>query len=171
MPSPWSILNPADTKQALSILGGSRRKPDLTIAPDGQPYLYRWYVVPRHEADANVYLHLQIASDPERPLHDHPWDNVSVILSGGYVELLTDQPQHRLPARQYNRKAGDVVYRTAETAHRLFLPPKTPYTLTLFTTGPVRRDWGFWTKTGWRNSDELVKQLPDGRSIFLGELE
>ena len=169
MHNPLDTLTPADLDQALAILG-RRRKPDLTIAPDGEPYLYRWHVIPRRKAGANVYMHLQVASDPERPLHDHPWDNVSVILAGGYVELQSEHPG-RLPARRYARKAGDVVYRKAEWAHRLFLPSWYRYTLTLFTTGPVLREWGFWTENGWRPESEMIVNLPDGRSVFRGEME
>jgi hypothetical protein len=69
-----------------SIIGNPLRYPDLVIAPDGKPYLYRWHVFPQNAA-AGVYFHIQVQSDPERPLHDHPWDNTSVILSGGYDEL------------------------------------------------------------------------------------
>src|SRR5882672_6067602 len=81
------LLTKDDCTLALSILGGWR-KPDLEIMPDGTPYLYRWHVTP-HSQFANVYLHVQVASDPARPLHDHPWDNMGVILSGGYEELVT----------------------------------------------------------------------------------
>ena len=49
-----------------SILG-EWREPDMTIAPDGIPYLYRWHVIPRNKT-ANVYFHIQVADDPERPL-------------------------------------------------------------------------------------------------------
>jgi hypothetical protein len=41
------------------------------IAPDGQPYLYRWHVIERNP-EANTYFHIQVDDDPERPLHDHP---------------------------------------------------------------------------------------------------
>ena len=123
------------------VLGGVR-EPDLTIAgEDGEPYLHRWYVIPRNE-EANFYLHLQVRSDPERPLHDHPWDNQSVILSGGYDEVLQDVPPlgH---IRTVSRRKGQTCSRRAEAAHRLILPEGVPYTLTLFSTGPNVRAWGF----------------------------
>ena len=168
--TPWNLLKTEDIDQAVTILGGRLRPPDLVIAPDGEPYLYRWYVLPRRKVKANIYLHLQVGSDPERPLHDHPWDNTSVILAGGYMELLTDMPG-KLPARRYMRREGDVVYRKATTAHRLFLPSWNRYTMTLFTTGPVVRQWGYWTDEGWVDEHDLTKTLADGTSVFTGKLD
>lgn len=169
--SAYDILTPEDRTLVWSILG-STREPDLIIAPDGEPYLYRWHLIPRNRFGANAYLHLQVASDPERPLHDHPWDNQSVILSGGYLEIEEQTPGQTISRRAMKtRGKGDVIHRKAETAHRLVLPEGVPYTLTLFTTGPVRRDWGFWlpTHTGrcaWRSHQDCIVQTTDGRSMF-----
>lgn len=147
-----------------------QKEADLTIAPDGQPYLYRWHVSQRNP-QANVYLHLQVANDPERPLHDHPWDNMSVILAGGYDELLQKAPDLDGPQSKLARNKGDVVFRQAEEAHRLFLPSGTAYTLTLFSTGPHRRSWGFWLEhpeRRWIDAEECIATMPDGRSVWTG---
>lgn len=163
-------LTAADCMLANGILkhrGGLRFcKPDLTIAPDGTPYLYRWHIIPRNEK-ANVYLHIQVASDPERPLHDHPWENTSVILSGGYDEVWDPTPWDRLNDNRDVRKlrAGDVVHRKATEAHRLILPPEIPYTMTIFSTGPVLRPWGFWFPDGWRDS-RTVLHNENGMSVM-----
>jgi hypothetical protein len=96
-----------------------------------------------------------------------------VILAGGYTELLTPMPG-RLPPKRFTRKEGDVIYRGAKEAHRLFLPSFNAYTLTLFTTGPVIQDWGFWFDRGgpgweWFSHKEVIELLPEGRSIFKGK--
>lgn len=147
-----------------------QREADLIIAPDGRPYLYRWHVTQRNET-GNVYLHLQVADDPERPLHDHPWDNMSVLLAGGYDELIQRDPPNG-SLRKLPRNKGDVVFRKATEAHRLFLPVDTLYTLTLFTTGPAVQEWGFWIETDgkarWVSHKECVEDLPDGRSVWVG---
>lgn len=145
------------------------REPDVVIAPDGSPYLYRWHVAPRNDT-ANVYLHLQVADDPERPLHDHPWDNTSVILAGGYVERLQRNPAKDSRLLTLRREPGDVIHRKAEEAHRLFLPVGRTYTLTLFATGPHRRAWGFWLQdpTRWVDAQECIETLADGRSVWNG---
>lgn len=139
----WDIIQ--------SFIGDIYRKPDLVIAPNGTPYLYRWHLLPRNDL-ANAYLHLQVADDPERPLHDHPYDNQSVILAGGYEEVFDRTPTRgwgdRL-AKVRQVRAGATVHRKAEEAHRLRLLPGEPYAITLFTTGPRRREWGFWLEGGW----------------------
>ncbi len=144
-----------DLELARSIVGSWDRldEPDLIIAPDGDPYLYRWHVISRNN-HANVYFHIQTASDPERPLHDHPWDNSSTILAGGYYEEYNTTPGQLWPVLR-NLKKGDTVFRRAEEAHRLILPQEIPYTMTLFTTGAKRRDWGFWYPEGWVSNKEV----------------
>jgi hypothetical protein len=161
----WCCLNYDDELLARSILGtpdrachDDIRKPDLIIAPaGGDPYLFRWELI-RNTKVSNVYLHIQVSSDPERPLHDHPWDNFSVILSGGYDELWDPHPSSKDPEYDmswpHDRKfrKGDTIFRRAVEAHRLILPAEISYTMTLFSTGPKIRDWGFWYPDGWRKS-------------------
>lgn len=149
------ILTPEDRELAWSILPLDKRlwKPDLAIMPDGSPYLYRWHLIPQNSR-ANVYFHIQVASDPERPLHDHPWDNFSVILSGGYDELWDPAPEiplgEGLPPIIRSFRKGDTIKRKATEAHRLILPEGIPYTMTLFSTGPKYNNWGFWYPDGFR---------------------
>jgi hypothetical protein len=160
----WDLLG--------NIIGNPLRYPDLVIAPDGVPYLYRWHVFPQNPA-AGVYFHIQVQSDPERPLHDHPWDNTSVILSGGYNELWCSDPeiaQHgELRQQDYPMRslhAGETVFRKAEEAHRLILPPEFTHTMTLFTCGAKRREWGFWYPDGWRPFTDVTR-TEDGRSVHI----
>lgn len=164
------ILSDEDIGVAVKLVGGITRlaKPDLVIAPDGEPYLYRWHVVPRN-TKGNVYFHIQVASDPERPLHDHPWHNQSVILSGGYDEIVQSNPPWSSRTTEYRRK-GDVVHRQAYEAHRLILPEGTPYTMSLFTTGPKVREWGYWIpshrgRPEWVSNEEC-NVVVDGVSLF-----
>lgn len=139
------ILSEDDRAMVAHILKDESRllRPDFVISPDGEPYLYRWHVVPRNER-CNVYLHIQVASDPERPLHDHPWDNQSVILAGGYEEQHWPRPPKRYGRCPRLLVPGVTIHREAEEAHRLILPEEHPYSISLFSTGPVRRLWGFW---------------------------
>lgn len=144
------------------------RSPDLVIAPDGTDYLYRWYLTPHELKDmGQSYFHVQVASDPERPLHDHPWDNMSTILSGGYDELWDPTPwlERNAPYSVTTRKLRqkDVVFRRAAEAHRLILPKDIPYTMTLFSVGPHVRKWGFWYPEGWTPFDQ-VTVVEDGVS-------
>jgi len=49
-------------------------EPHQVIGPPADPYLMRWFLVPRN-AFINVYLHTFCSSDPSAP-HDHPWQCV-----------------------------------------------------------------------------------------------
>lgn len=147
-----------DYEMARQIIGSGYRVADLVIAPDSDPYLYRWYVIP-HNKTGNVYFHIQVADDPERPLHDHPWANQSVILSGGYTEQYAnvDAAGDLLPGHLRWARKGDVIQRPADQAHRLLMALDAPYTMTLFSTGPKIRKWGFWYPAGWVDADDVCK--------------
>lgn len=144
-------------------------RPDVVIAPEGSPYLYRWYLFPNAtDTMPTVMFHLQVASDPERPLHDHPWDNTSVILYGGYDEIVQEFPPEGVTV-SYMRKRGDVIQRKAIEAHRLILPPRHSFAMTLFSTGPKIRDWGFWYPDGWHHNQRHVADR-DGQSVHVKEI-
>lgn len=128
--------------RAVAIMNS--RWPDVVIGGHDNPYLLRWYVVPRNPL-FNIYLHQFLRSDDDRALHDHPWINASLLLDGSYTE-------HTIAAggvhHQTVRKAGDVVLRGPKAAHRIELHAG-PCT-TLFITGPRLRHWGFHCpERGW----------------------
>jgi hypothetical protein len=137
------------------------RPPDFIIGPLSDPYLLRWWVIPRNRW-FNIYLHKMLRDDDDRALHDHPWANVSVILQGGYVE--------HLPNRTKRRRPGSVVFRRAATPHRLSLlkanPADRDYAMrpswSLFITGPVVRSWGFWCPNGWTHWRDFVSVREGG---------
>jgi hypothetical protein len=160
---PWhsiDLLSDDDFFMVHKILGKARN-PDIMIAPEGKPYLYRWYLVPRNTVGANIYLHLQVADDSKRGLHDHPWDNQSVILAGGYREIMST-PSSPYETWSSDRRPGDVIHRRAESPHRLELLPGVPYSISLFTTGPIKREWGFWFEEGWVSHKEVCETIDGG---------
>src|SRR3546814_20880058 len=61
------------------------RAPSFVIGGEDNPYLRRWYIIPRNRW-FNVYLHEFLRDDDDRALHDHPWVNLSILLRGQYVE-------------------------------------------------------------------------------------
>lgn len=139
----------------------TRRDPDFIIGGAEQPYLKRWWLIPRNRV-FNIYLHNMLRDDDDRALHDHPWWNVSIILRGGYDEHMPkfprEWPWNRDLAVQA-RRAGQIVLRRANAVHRLTLPTGNAESWSLFITGPVVRHWGFWCPNGWRFWREFV----DGR--------
>lgn len=118
-----------------------KRPPDQIIGHVSDPYLKRWWIIPRNPW-FNVYLHCFLRSDDDRALHDHPWDSVSWMLDGQYIEIIGD--------KYFLREPGEVYGRKATTAHRIELTHyQKPGVWTLFFTGPWKRHWGFHCPKGW----------------------
>lgn len=140
----------------------AQREPDFVIGGADDPYLRRWWLIPRNRL-FNIYLHQFLRDDDDRALHDHPWPNCSLILSGEYWEVLFDRaPVHGepLPPMLMARsRPGRPRWRRAGLAHRIVLmrdaagQPKPVWSL--FFTGPTLRSWGFWCPAGrwvhWRS--------------------
>lgn len=126
--------------------GIMQRDPDFIIGEAANPYMRRWWIIPRNE-NCNVYLHEILRSDDDRALHDHPWLNTSMLISGRYVE--------HTPDGSFLREAGWIGGREATDAHRLeILPGERAYSL--FFTGPKVREWGFLCPQGWVNWQDFT---------------
>ena len=122
------------------------RSPDFIVGPAADPYLERWWLIPRNRW-FNVYLHHFLHSDEDRANHDHPWLNVSILLRGNYIEHLKGD-------RQVLRRRFRPVFRRAVTAHRVELLTANGAPIpvwTLFITGPRIREWGFICPRGWKH--------------------
>lgn len=90
-------------------------------------------------------LHRIMRSDNDRHFHDHPFDFMSFILRGGYVEYTPGNPfRVCLP--------GSIVRRRAEDLHYLKLIGNSAWTFLI--TSPYHRDWGFQTEDGWIKADK-----------------
>lgn len=126
------------------------RAPDFIIGGADDPYMLRWWIIPRNKF-FNIYLHNFRRSDDDRALHDHPWLNMSVLLDGQYTE-------HTIDAGGVNQRhvyaAGDIKLRGAKAAHRIELTHGPCWSL--FITGPVMREWGFHCPAGWRPWQQFV---------------
>lgn len=150
-----SRIRSALERVADRVIGiGARRPPDISIGGKDNPYLRRWYLVPRNRV-LNVYLHQFLRDDDDRALHDHPYFWCSIILRGNYVE-------HTIAAGgvQQRKRRGALSVRagTPWTAHRVELVPAwlaedgagpSIPCWTLFITGPRMRNWGFHCPQGW----------------------
>lgn len=141
-----------------------RRAPNLIIGKPDSAYMNRWYVLPRN-AIFNIYLHEILRSDDDRALHDHPWLNLSIVLMGGYWEVLPLMPPSAavpLPETiRLWRGPLSFVCRRPTTAHRLEVEPGRSC-WSLFITGPKVREWGFWCPQGWRHWEAFVDPTNSG---------
>lgn len=127
------------------------RDPDFIIGPKADPYLRRWWLIPRNRW-FNIYLHEIRKSDDDRALHDHPYYNMSIVLRGGYTEMT--------PVGSRRRRAGSVVLRGARALHRLVIEGDPAWTI--FVTGPRIRNWGFACPKGWVPWQEFVDERDSG---------
>lgn len=123
------------------IAWANARRPNLVIGGDQDPYMRRWYVIPRNPV-FNIYVHNIVRSDDDRALHDHPWWSLSLCLRGGMLEL---DGREKLPRPIV---AGEWRLRSANFAHRLIVDESADC-WTLFITGPRIRSWGFHCPNGW----------------------
>jgi len=121
------------------------RKPDFIIGGAENPYIRRWWIIPRNTI-FNIYLHNMLRDDDDRALHDHPWWNVSIILKGGYLEWFSHRGD---PVNCIWRGPWSVVFRKPSCAHRLALGYEKKSSWSLFITGPRVREWGFHCPRGW----------------------
>lgn len=71
---------------AALIARASRREPDFIVGGHDNPYLERWWLIPRNPL-FNMYLHRFLRDDDDRALHDHPWPWCSILLRGEYIEV------------------------------------------------------------------------------------
>lgn len=107
-----------------------------------------------------IRLHHILRSDADRHMHDHPAWNVSIVLRGGYYELMPTRPdggdwhegQEVEDFTSVWRGPGSVVFRRASSRHRLVIPYGMTC-LSVFILGRKSQSWGFYTragKVGWR---------------------
>ncbi len=111
-------------------------------------YMNRWWILPYADSKGSyrpaIRIHEILRSDLGRDFHDHPWDYVSIILRGGYYEVIPQYDKYRnyVGDKRTWYGPGSIVFRCAEHLHRLELPEGQTCT-TLFTTFKYKQKWGF----------------------------
>ncbi len=81
-----------------------------------------------------IYLHRILRPDEDRHLHTHPWNFISIILRGSYVERTKDRGLvTRLPL--------SVVHRPADLPHKVEKVNRPCWTLVV--AWGRKRPWGF----------------------------
>ncbi|MCA1571174.1 MAG: hypothetical protein LC798_12825 [Chloroflexi bacterium] len=139
------------------------------IGPPECPILIRWTVANLRFTKLLVHRFLPNADD--RDVHDHPRAFVTVVLRGGYDDLvpcshcdgtgMVSYPDMRISCGTCGdvREAppglvvgdrmcrGTIRYRPAEHRHRTRVGPNGCWTLVAM--GPLVRAWGFWKDGRW----------------------
>lgn len=140
------------------------KPPDFVIGPKNDPYLLRWYVIPRNRL-CNIYLHKFLRSGDDRALHDHPWWFVSILLKGTYREVTVENKLCKVTTEW--RKRFSIAFHSAEYRHRVELQNNAPC-WTLVITGRRVRDWGFWCPQGFVSYKIFTSSTEEGNEIGRG---
>lgn len=98
----------------------------------------------------SLRLHHWVDGDPENYQHAHPWDFVTVVLSGGYDDVADDRPTDVV-------RAPAIRYRGRDWRHSVV--GVRPRTWTVVLTGPKLRPWRFWI-----DGREVEREVWDGRA-------
>lgn len=144
------------------------RPADFVIGLDEDPYMLRWFWIPRNKY-FNVYVHMFFRDDDDRALHDHPWASLSLLCRGTILEHYQDPNQEGLSTKHIS--PGQWSYRPATFAHRLSVPKQNYLPVTVFITGPRFRHWGFHCPKGWRHWKDFVGKEPGTIGVGCGEQE
>jgi hypothetical protein len=113
------------------------------VDPDGDgPYLTRLNIV--QTPLFSIMLHWIHRPDPQPDMHDHPVSFLSIVLRGWYREQV---PFGRIIDVRRIKTVKWFNFKRATDAHCI-IDVKSPL-ITLVITGPVRREWGFYTSNEW----------------------
>lgn len=93
----------------------------------------------------SIRIHHWRSSDDGRFFHDHPWNFITLVLRGSYVDVSTSGRE--------SMTLGTIRYRSATHAHTTEVAPSGCWTIVL--TGPVVRRWGFWVKDRWVKANKF----------------
>jgi len=113
-------------------------------------YLIRYYLFKPNEKGWNIFIHRFLRSDLD-VVHDHPFDFLGLVLSGGYKEVYYDsQLDGEYPFCINSNPPGSFLIRTASHRHKVLVKSvntwetrrKAPMTVIL--RGPRYQGWGFY---------------------------
>lgn len=118
-------------------------------------YLDRYFIFKLGRLE--VYLHRFWESD-EDGVHCHPFNNFSLVLTGGYNERHHD-------GKVTWRKAGSIIFRTAREMHRIEVPEELKGKVwSLFIHGKRFRTWGFLQAKSFTFSE--ITKVPVTEGVF-----
>jgi hypothetical protein len=95
--------------------------------------LRRWKL--EHKSGWSIRLHHWVKGDPEPYQHAHPWNFLTIILSGGYDDVGEGRAADRLRA---------PAFRFRPLGWRHSIINVLPRTWSIIITGPKVTKWRFW---------------------------
>lgn len=170
------------------------RKPDLIIGPRDNPQTIRWHIFVWR--GWQLSLHKWLRSDDDRAPHDHKADNISLLLTDCFREMVRErewfddycaaQPAgtthvasaadgwihagdgefYRDVDRWYLRWPLRPYFRKGETLHRVELLSEERPVWSLWLRWPARRRWGYGCPKGWVDADDYNMDKQDGDGSY-----
>jgi hypothetical protein len=152
-------------REALHWLAGFRplrvQAADVGAGDVMAPLFERYFLceiprfVPKFGGGA-VYLHHYLRSDPDRGVHDHPWDHaLAVQLCAGYIEERWNGVSAQGMRKRYKRRRPGFGYLLkGSDFHRVLVIDGAATSWSLFAHGPYRKQWGFLSDAAsWQRLD------------------
>lgn len=109
-----------------------------------------------------IFIHRIYKSDEDKHMHTHPWNFVTIILSGNYKECVVQEwySEHVLSGEQWeNRKKFRPYFHKAGFAHKLYL--NSPVTTLVFCFGKNKK-WGYVTDDGIIDNSDYRRLKHEG---------
>lgn len=126
------------------------------IVIDNEIYMRRYFLTPTRTRRIKNWPQLRIhhirLADAGRELHDHPFDFVSFILNGAYIE--------ERPDTMRLRRRFSIGFRRAKDLHRITETYGNVWTLVLVSR--IKRRWGFVVDGVWTPN----KVVSEGRAVI-----
>lgn len=127
---------------------------------DGRPLLVRYRLL--FTPWWRVYVHHFVESDSGRDVHSHPWNFLTLILRGGYLETVPIERYRRRilagkwpphwptpPLEQHFRRPGSLLWRPHRWVHRVDLRDGREAWTLIVVSAKKGREWGFLTPEGY----------------------
>jgi hypothetical protein len=121
-----------------------------------ETYLTRWRII--QTPLFAIYVHRMDGPDSRDTLHDHPWDFLSIILRGGYIEMVPVMCLYDPNTGEHEAHACKAIWRNASKGRRfnrkraedlhVISELTSTRTWTLVLTGPRKRTWGYLDSDG-----------------------
>jgi hypothetical protein len=129
----------------------------------------RWF------ARIGIRLHHILRSDLDDCFHDHPFASISIVLRGGYWEVMPldpDQPSDLDPwcRRMVWRGPGAIVLRRAKDRHLLLLETgRTCWSIFIMGKKKKTTSWGFYPLSGFIHHKKYLGIPSDAPTPNAGE--
>jgi len=133
------------------------KRVEITDIDGRNVYLRRWTL--RLPFGRKLMLHHILRPDADRCQHDHPWGFVTLVLWGGYVELVGEAQ------RMQRMRPGRAGWRPPEYRHRIITLPR-GHAWTLVLTTRRTGSWGFYTRDGWMHWRQFVNAARSARVLW-----